>query len=80
MAGIVELFVSGAALLMAGNAFVAVVPAVLGLVSLYVAWGLWTLKTWAFWTAVVIEVLAIATNVVSLLTQPSGNLRSKLPG
>ncbi|TMD85905.1 MAG: hypothetical protein E6I79_13345 [Chloroflexi bacterium] len=32
---------------------------VVGLVSLLFAWGLWTLKRWAFWATVIIEPLSL---------------------
>jgi hypothetical protein len=30
-----------------------------GIAALIVGWGLWTLKSWAFWTLVVVEVITI---------------------
>jgi len=32
---------------------------VVGLVSLLFAWGLWTLKRWAFWATVIIEIISL---------------------
>ena len=42
---------------------------VVGLVSLLFAWGLWTLKRWAFWATLLIEFLNIIAGVL-LLTRP----------
>ena len=80
IAAILELFVSGAALLGTINLFVAVIAAIVGLVSLFVAWGLWKLKKWAFWTTVVIEVLAIAGHMISLAAQPNVNFGAQFAG
>jgi uncharacterized membrane protein (DUF2068 family) len=80
IAGILELFVSGAALLGTINAFVAVVATTVGLVSLYVAWGLWKLKEWAFWTTAVIEALALAGHLTSLFTQPNVDFGAQIVG
>lgn len=40
------------------------VAALIGLLELYFAWGLWTLKRWAFWATVFLEIL----NIAGLLT------------
>jgi len=32
---------------------------VIGLVTLIFAWGLWTLRTWAFWLVVALEVFSL---------------------
>lgn len=53
--------------------FLGIVATVFGLIELYVAWGLWTLQRWAFWTAVIIEALALAGGAVSLF-QPGANV------
>jgi uncharacterized membrane protein (DUF2068 family) len=37
------------------------------ILRLIVAWGLWTLKRWAFWVAVVLEVIHFFYNLFSLL-------------
>jgi len=33
---------------------------------LFVAWGLWTLKPWAFWTVVIVEVIHLVQAILSL--------------
>ncbi len=40
---------------------------ILGLAALVVGWGLWTLKPWAFWTVVVLEILTIADHLFGWL-------------
>jgi hypothetical protein len=40
------------------------VAALIGLLQLYFAWGLWTVKRWAFWATVFLEIL----NIAGLLT------------
>src|SRR5437588_13023586 len=34
-----------------------IITLILGVMHLVLAWGLWTLKTWAFWGTVILEVL-----------------------
>jgi uncharacterized membrane protein (DUF2068 family) len=41
--------------------------AIASIIRLIVAWGLWTLKPWAFWTAVILEVFNICLNLSNLL-------------
>ncbi|WP_165423420.1 DUF2127 domain-containing protein [Ktedonosporobacter rubrisoli] len=36
---------------------------IFGLANLIVGWGLWTLKAWAFWITVVVEILTIADHI-----------------
>jgi hypothetical protein len=36
-----------------------------GIADLVVGWGLWTLKSWAFWTVVVVEVISILDHLFS---------------
>jgi len=38
------------------------------IIRLIVAWGLWTLKRWAFWAAVVFDALHFCYNLYDLLT------------
>ena len=41
------------------------------IIRLIVVWGLWTLKRWAFWVAVVFEALHFCYNLYDLLTNHS---------
>ena len=52
---------------------------VVGLVSLLFAWGLWTLKRWAFWATVIIEIISLIGNVFAF-TQPHANFWSDAVG
>jgi hypothetical protein len=47
------------------------VAALLGLLQLFFAWGLWTLKRWAFWATVILEVLNIAGVLTSWMQRYS---------
>jgi uncharacterized membrane protein (DUF2068 family) len=40
-----------------------ILAAIIGLLELFFAWGLWTLKSWAFWAVVILEVL----NIIQIL-------------
>jgi len=57
-------------LLLAGSGGAYAVPAiialVLGVLYLIVAWGLWTLQPWAFWTTVVLEVITLINGIIAL--------------
>src|SRR2546421_6733585 len=46
-----------------------VLVAIIGLLTLFFAWGLWTLKRWAYWATVIVMVLDLLSSVFSL-TQP----------
>jgi uncharacterized membrane protein (DUF2068 family) len=52
---------------------------VVGLVSLLFAWGLWTLKRWAFWATVIIEIISLINSVFTF-TQPHANFWSAAVG
>ncbi len=52
---------------------------VVGLVSLLFAWGLWTLRRWAFWATVIIEVISLVNSVFAF-TQPNANIWSIVAG
>ena len=40
---------------------------ILGLVALLVGWGLWTLRPWAYWTTIVLEILTIVDHLFGWL-------------
>ncbi|HEX6552508.1 MAG TPA: hypothetical protein VF026_07085 [Ktedonobacteraceae bacterium] len=52
---------------------------VVGLISLLFAWGLWTLKRWAFWATVIIEIISLINSVFGL-AQPHANYWSAIVG
>jgi len=37
---------------------------IIGLVTLFVAWGLWNLKTWAFWLVVIVEGISVIRHLL----------------
>jgi uncharacterized membrane protein (DUF2068 family) len=43
-----------------------IITLVLGILYLVLAWGLWTLKTWAYWGTVILEVLTIINGIFGL--------------
>ncbi len=45
-------------------------PLVLGVVTLILAWGLWTLKPWAYWGTLVVEILNILIHFFGFLGLP----------
>ena len=42
------------------------IPLALGVVTFIVAWGLWTLKPWAYWVTLIVEIVSIVLNLFSL--------------
>jgi FtsH-binding integral membrane protein len=53
-----------------GGAFVflAILTLLLGLLILYFASSLWTLKRWAFWATVIIEIINVVEGLVALFS------------
>lgn len=49
------------------------IPLAFGILILVLAWGLWTLKSWAYWTTLVLEGLNILLNL-SQLGQPTHSI------
>lgn len=45
-------------------------PLVLGVITLILAWGLWTLKPWAYWGTLVVEILNILIHFFGFLGLP----------
>jgi hypothetical protein len=45
-------------------------PLVLGVVTLILAWGLWTLKPWAYWGTLVVEIVNILIHFFGFLGLP----------
>src|SRR5260370_40957526 len=52
--------------IIAGIQSLGVITLILGILSLLLAWGLWTLQSWAFRPAVVLEALNIITGLFTL--------------
>ncbi|HYT33807.1 MAG TPA: hypothetical protein VEL69_02120, partial [Ktedonobacteraceae bacterium] len=46
-----------------------ILVAIVGLVTLYFAWGLWTLKRWAYWATVILMAIDLLGSVFEF-TQP----------
>lgn len=44
---------------------------ILGILSLILVWGLWTLKPWAFWATVALEAISLIQGLISI-TQNNG--------
>jgi hypothetical protein len=45
-------------------------PLVLGVIELVLAWGLWTLKPWAYWATLVVEIIIILSHFFGFLGFP----------
>ena len=42
------------------------IPLALGVITFIVAWGLWTLKPWAYWVTLIVEIISIVLNLFNL--------------
>jgi hypothetical protein len=45
-------------------------PLILGVIELVLAWGLWTLKPWAYWGTLLVEILIILVHFFGFLGLP----------
>jgi len=45
-------------------------PLILGIIELVLAWGLWTLKPWAYWGTLVVEIVIILIHFFGFLGLP----------
>ncbi|HLI05974.1 MAG TPA: hypothetical protein VKV40_05335 [Ktedonobacteraceae bacterium] len=45
-------------------------PLILGIIELVLAWGLWTLKPWAYWGTLVAEIIIILVHFFGFLGLP----------
>lgn len=45
-------------------------PLILGIVEFILAWGLWTLKPWAYWGTLIVEILTILIHFFGFLGLP----------
>ena len=45
-------------------------PLILGVIELVLAWGLWTLKPWAYWATLVVEIIIILSHFFGFLGLP----------
>ena len=45
-------------------------PLILGIIELVLAWGLWTLKSWAYWATLLAEIVIILVHFFGFLGLP----------
>lgn len=43
-----------------------IITLILGVLYLVLAYGLWTLKTWAYWGTIILEILALLNGILGL--------------
>ena len=55
------------------------IPLAIGVLTFIVAWGLWTLKPWAYWVTLILEIIYIVSNLFNL-GQPNHSLFGVLGG
>ena len=59
-------------MLMSVSSAVGTITLVLGILELILAWGLWSLQRWAYWTTVVLEILIVLNGVFALTQGGTG--------
>ncbi|HLX57168.1 MAG TPA: DUF2127 domain-containing protein [Ktedonobacteraceae bacterium] len=64
----------GGLLLLATFAPVGIIALIVGIITLFVAWGLWTLKPWAFWLVVIVEVIHLIQAFFSVARGQGGSI------
>jgi uncharacterized membrane protein (DUF2068 family) len=42
------------------------IPLAIGVITFIVAWGLWTLKPWAYWVTLIVEIISIVLSLFNL--------------
>lgn len=47
---------------------IAIFDLIIGVLELALAWGLWTLKPWAFWTTVILEAITLIFAILGLVS------------
>jgi uncharacterized membrane protein (DUF2068 family) len=57
------LAIIGGIVILASNFALGITSLIMGILELILAWGMWTLQKWAFWTTVVLEALAILNGI-----------------
>ena len=55
------------------------IPLAIGIITFIVAWGLWTLKPWAFWVTLIVEIINIVINLFSF-GQPNHSVFGVISG
>jgi hypothetical protein len=45
-------------------------PLIIGIIELVLAWGLWTIKPWAYWGTLVVEIVNILVHFFGFLNLP----------
>src|SRR5436305_10934528 len=55
------------------------IPLVVAILLLILAWGLWTLKPWAYWVTLIVEIINIISNLFNL-GQPNHSVFGVISG
>ncbi len=64
--------IGGIALLHGVTFIPALIAIILGVLTLILAWGLWTLQPWAFWGLVIVEALHLLNGIYAFITHTPG--------
>lgn len=67
------LAIIGGIVLMSANSTLGVITLILGILELVLAWGLWSLQQWAYWAAVILEVLSLLNSIFALTQRDTGS-------
>ncbi|HLX40778.1 MAG TPA: DUF2127 domain-containing protein [Ktedonobacteraceae bacterium] len=58
--------------LLSFSASLGFITIIMGVLQVILAWGLWTLRPWAYWATVILEVLALLNAIFALSTGVPG--------
>jgi uncharacterized membrane protein (DUF2068 family) len=58
--------IGGIAQIIFGLQFLGIIAVVLGILTLVLAWGLWTLQPWAFWSTIILEAINAVENLLNI--------------
>ena len=67
--GFVALSATHSTVLGAAGTVLLVIALIIAIAEIFLFWGLWTLRPWAFWTTVVIEAISVVESLYGLLVQ-----------
>ena len=56
----------GGVMILGSYSTLGIITLIIGVLYLILAWGLWTLQTWAFWGTVILAVLTIINSIIGL--------------
>ncbi len=72
IAGIYDVIIGALTLII----LIGIIPLILGILALILAWGLWNLRSWAFWATVVIAAFNIINDIFAMTRGQGAHIAS----